>query len=117
MHPHRGSSLRGYEFLTGSNTETTIAITAICNEIETGDDSELVLRGSTIKSELLDDDGEYLGITLYGASVAIANYKTSLVTLPTTGGMGTVLFYTIGGVLFVGGALLLITKRRAEEFE
>lgn len=33
-------------------------------------------------------------------------------TLPATGGMGTTLFYVFGSVLFVGAAVLLITKKR-----
>lgn len=35
-------------------------------------------------------------------------------TLPSTGGIGTTIFYVIGGILMVGAAVLLITKRRAE---
>ncbi len=33
-------------------------------------------------------------------------------TLPETGGMGTTLFYLVGGILVVGAGVLLITKRR-----
>ena len=33
-------------------------------------------------------------------------------TLPSTGGIGTTLFYVIGGLLFVGAAVLLVTKKR-----
>lgn len=33
-------------------------------------------------------------------------------TLPSTGGMGTTLFYAFGSVLFIGAAVLLITKKR-----
>lgn len=33
-------------------------------------------------------------------------------TLPSTGGMGTTLFYLFGSILFVGAAILLITKKR-----
>lgn len=32
--------------------------------------------------------------------------------LPSTGGMGTTLFYVLGGVLVVGAVVLLITKKR-----
>lgn len=33
-------------------------------------------------------------------------------TLPETGGVGTTLFYVIGGVLMVGAAVLLVTRKR-----
>lgn len=33
-------------------------------------------------------------------------------TLPETGGMGTKIFYALGGILFVGAAILLVVKRR-----
>ena len=33
-------------------------------------------------------------------------------TLPSTGGMGTTLFYVIGAILVIGAGILLITKRR-----
>ena len=41
---------------------------------------------------------------------SIVNQKGSL--LPSTGGIGTTIFYIIGGVLVLGAAILLITKKR-----
>ena len=36
------------------------------------------------------------------------------ITLPSTGGMGTTLFYMIGGILVAGAAVVLIAKKRME---
>lgn len=47
------------------------------------------------------------------ASITIANNKGS--TLPETGGMGTTIFYIVGGLLVVGAAVLLITKKRMSQ--
>ncbi len=44
-------------------------------------------------------------------SSTIENVKGTL--LPETGGIGTTIFYIVGGVLVVGAVVLLITKRRA----
>jgi LPXTG-motif cell wall-anchored protein len=38
--------------------------------------------------------------------------NTKGVELPSTGGIGTTLFYTIGAILVIGAGILLVTKRR-----
>lgn len=48
--------------------------------------------------------------TSAGISTTIANYSGT--ALPSTGGMGTTIFYILGGVLVVGAGVLLITRRR-----
>ena len=37
--------------------------------------------------------------------------------LPSTGGMGTTLFYVLGGILAVGAIVLLVTKKRMNSAE
>ena len=37
--------------------------------------------------------------------------------LPSTGGIGTTIFYVLGGMMFVGAALILIVRRKAEADE
>lgn len=37
--------------------------------------------------------------------------------LPSTGGIGTTIFYTMGGLLAVGAAVLLVTKKRVHDAE
>lgn len=34
------------------------------------------------------------------------------VTLPETGGVGTTIFYTVGGLMVLAAVILLVTKRR-----
>lgn len=45
-----------------------------------------------------------------GTVVTIKNNKGT--NLPTTGGMGTTIFYVVGSILVLGAAILLITKKR-----
>lgn len=45
--------------------------------------------------------------TLYAEIINVAG-----TVLPSTGGVGTTLFYVFGGLLFAGAAILLITKKR-----
>ena len=57
------------------------------------------------------------GITLKDGSATTGIYETNVIdksgsTLPSTGGMGTTLFYVLGGVLLAAAVILLITRKR-----
>lgn len=57
------------------------------------------------------DQAEKDGDTSSGiVSAAIENNKGA--TLPETGGIGTTIFYLVGGILVIGACVMLITKRR-----
>ena len=43
--------------------------------------------------------------------------NSSGIELPSTGGIGTTIFYTLGGLLVVGAAVLLVTKKRVRDME
>ena len=50
------------------------------------------------------------GTNVLGVILNIPNSQG--VHLPTTGGMGTTLFYVLGSILVIGAVVLLITKKR-----
>ncbi len=57
-----------------------------------------------------------------GTAEASTNLSTNVINkegsvLPSTGGMGTTLFYILGGLLVVGAGVVLITKKRMSKSE
>ena len=48
--------------------------------------------------------------TALSVTAAVANNTGAL--LPSTGGMGTTIFYVLGSILAVGAIVLLVTKKR-----
>ena len=57
----------------------------------------------------IDTNAELNG-NRYQVTSTITNNKGTV--LPSTGGIGTTIFYVVGGLLMVGAAILLITKKR-----
>ena len=65
----------------------------------------------TIKANHKGNQVDLNGSTL---STTIINNKAGGITLPSTGGIGTTLFYVVGGGLMVAAIVLLVTKKRME---
>ena len=68
----------------------------------TGTKGNLISEGTTTTFTTVVDTGT--------VTTSIKNFQGA--TLPTTGGIGTTIFYVTGAVLALGAGILLITKRR-----
>lgn len=66
----------------------------------------------TIKADHSGNDQ----VNLEGSNLTndIVNIKAGGITLPSTGGIGTTIFYVVGGGLMVAAIVLLVTKKRME---
>ena len=82
-----------------------------------------VTVGCTLPDEIVDgtetctwsytgSDNSSIGTVLSDGTVQITVENNTGATLPETGGIGTTIFYVLGGILLVGAAVLLITKKR-----
>lgn len=78
-------------------------------------DTAAAAKAGIVKSYTMQNDGEYTVTkieksNITGSDTQIKN--TRGLQLPSTGGMGTTLFYIIGAVLVLGAGILLVTRRR-----
>lgn len=77
---------------------------------------EITNKSDTISElESVEADGKAGTVAQAVGTITIANNKGS--TLPSTGGMGTKLFYTIGGILMAGAVIVLVVRKRRSDAE
>jgi len=101
-------------------------------EVESGEDGTIKIQGlasetytltetvapqgynlaSTTISLTINEDGSVEGANEAG-SLEIGNNTGTL--LPSTGGIGTTIFYILGGLLVVGAGVILVAKKRVTE--
>lgn len=99
----------GYNLLSN---EITVVITATTTNGQTWTDGQA--SSALTKLAVTADGTAGTGNTSTGiAGITVANNKGS--TLPETGGMGTTLFYVLGGGLVLVAVVLLVTKKRMKE--
>ena len=91
----------------GYNTIEPIIFTITAeHEVESDNPTLTSLNGDKVSGEITFTPNPTEG------SLTATVVNQSGLELPETGGMGTTVFYIIGGVLVVGAAVLLITKKR-----
>ncbi len=96
----------GYNLLT---KDVDVKITATTTNGQNWTDGKA--ENALTKLEVVVDKEQGTGNVDDGtAAINIANNKGP--TLPETGGMGTTIFYVVGGILVVAAGVMLITRRR-----
>lgn len=111
----------GYNEPADSTTELTISANTANNQTWAGAAKD-ALTGLTLTAA--NDGTNAVSVTLGNEQnkadlsdgiVAADIFNTKGSTLPSTGGIGTTMFYIGGGVLVAGAGVLLITKKRAKK--
>ena len=135
-----GAEFKLYDALTGGNEIKVVLKTAASAEngivnvyrVATAEETGVVIKGGTARIEGLNDQDYYLEETkaptgynkLEARQKITASEATSTTdidlkidnnkgaTLPSTGGIGTTIFYMIGAILVIGAGVVLVTRRR-----
>lgn len=98
----------GYNLLT---ERVAVSLTTLKDTEEQNPDGtqKQITVGTDLKATVTPGTGDELGTWTEGG-VQVINLTGA--ELPETGGMGTTLFYAVGGLLVVGAGVLLIVKKR-----
>lgn len=89
-------------------------------ETDAPDGYNLLNKAITVKitdAGVVTISGQDSSEVTLGTDGVIEVLNQSGTELPSTGGMGTTIFYTLGGLLAVGAAVLLVTKKRVHDAE
>jgi fimbrial isopeptide formation D2 family protein/LPXTG-motif cell wall-anchored protein len=119
--------------LTGTETTAPVGFNKIVGtfEIETTVMSQQTTTTHGNRTTYYDADGNIVSESVTGGSsitrkeiTAISDIPPASINpvvnksgteLPSTGGIGTTLFYIIGGVLLIGAGVILVARRKAHE--
>lgn len=101
---------RGYNTL---KDEIEVELTAETTNGQSWDTTKSPENALTAISVTADHENGSGNVSNGVANITVANNKGG--TLPSTGGIGTTIFYVIGGILMAGAAILLITKKKMSD--
>jgi fimbrial isopeptide formation D2 family protein/LPXTG-motif cell wall-anchored protein len=96
---HEVQAPDGYNLL---DDDITVTITSNVNEIKSTENATTFAWGATGANETESGSGKF--------TFNVENGQGT--TLPSTGGIGTTIFYVAGSIMVLAAAILLITKRR-----
>ena len=102
-----------YRVATANETGVEIVTVASGNIVVWGVDSDTYYLEETVAPEgynLLADKQEVKVDTANNTVADVLNKSGS--ELPSTGGIGTTIFYIIGAILVIGAGVVLVTRRR-----
>lgn len=102
----------GYNLLEGDVQLVITADTANGQEWDGDPETALTALNMTITVGGAEEAPTEVEGVLVGGTVGITVENNQGATLPETGGMGTTLFYIIGGLLVVGAGILLVVRIR-----
>ena len=100
----------------GTVTYYTIKIRGLDNDktytlTETVTKAGYNLLEGTVNLTKTKDEGQAFSNKALNTFDRVVNNKGT--TLPSTGGIGTTIFYVLGGLLVVGAAVILVARRKA----
>lgn len=93
----------------GYNTMSNLYFTIEATHTENGI-TELAVKDA--QGNVISGSGLTFTATASSGAVATSIVNEKGTNLPGTGGIGTTIFYIVGGVMVLGAAVILITKRR-----
>ena len=105
----------GYAELTDKNIPITITANTSNSQNGAGAVTELKTLAISTTADATIAVAGTSSVETGVVQLTIKNYKSS--DLPSTGGMGTKLFYTIGGILMAGAAIVLVVRKRRSDAE
>jgi len=98
------------EYNAPENYTETVSGISVTYEIVTLKSYSVTVDGQKNTYEIVNNGPKEVSTTINKESFEVQNTKGR--ELPSTGGIGTTLFYVAGSVLVIGAAVLLISKRR-----
>lgn len=109
---------KSYRIATSEDTTTTTTITTNGNKVNIyGLDTDVTYTLKETKAptgyNIVNEKIEVKAEDNAFVDQQVENNKGSV--LPSTGGIGTTIFYVVGGLLIIGAAVILVARRKAHE--